>query len=101
MANRYTYANQKVQSETKKVYLESTIYPRILPTDNDIYIISGQGDRLDVLANKYYKDPTLWWIIATANNLNNATLSIEPGIQLRIPSNVPQIISNLQKINKQ
>jgi hypothetical protein len=55
---------------------------------------------LDILANKYYNDSSLWWIIAVANNLNDASLSIEPGIQMRIPSNVSKILNDLEKINK-
>jgi nucleoid-associated protein YgaU len=100
MANRYIYTNSKEQNETKTKYFESTIYPKVAPSDNDIYIITGQGDRLDLLSNKYYGDPKLWWIIATANNLNDATLAVAPGRQLRIPSNTSIIISNLEKINK-
>ena len=100
MSNRYTFARVLKTKETKKQYFESTIYPKIIPTDNDMYIISEQGDRLDVLAQKYYKDPSMWWIIATANNLNNASLSVEPGIQLRIPSDTSKIINQLQRINK-
>jgi hypothetical protein len=65
-----------------------------------MYIISQQSDRLDILANKYYNDSSLWWIIAVANNLNDASLSIEPGIQMRIPSNVSKILNDLEKINK-
>ena len=100
MSNRYTFARVLKTNETKQQYFESTIYPKIIPTDNDMYIISEQGDRLDVLAQKYYKDPSMWWIIATANNLNNASLSVEPGIQLRIPSDTSKIINQLQRINK-
>jgi hypothetical protein len=100
MANRYTYTNILKTSETKKNYLESTIYPKIKATDNDLYIISTQGDRLDLLANQYYGDRNLWWIIAVANNLNDASLSIEPGKQLRIPGNTSNILNDLEKINK-
>jgi hypothetical protein len=100
MANRYTYVNLKEQPDTKIKYLESTIYPKISASDNDIYIISGQGDRLDLLAQKYYNDPRMWWIIANANNLNDASLSIQPGRQLRIPTNTSIILRNLEKINK-
>jgi phage tail protein X len=100
MANRYIYTNSKEQKETKTKYFESTIYPKVSPSDNDIYIITGQGDRLDLLASKYYGDTRMWWIIATANNLNDATLAVEPGRQLRIPSNTSIILSNLEKINK-
>lgn len=99
MSNRYLYTNIK-ETKSKKRYLESTIYPKIAPTDNDIYIITEMGDRLDILANKYYQNPSMWWVIATANNLNDANFYIEPGTQLRIPSNVGKIMADLQKINK-
>ena len=100
MASRYNYSKIIRTSETKKNYLESTIYPKIKATDNDLYIISTQGDRLDLLANQYYSDRNLWWVIAVANNLNDASLSIEPGKQLRIPGNISNILNDLEKINK-
>ena len=78
----------------------STIYPKIKPSDDDLYIISESSDRLDILASKYYNDKTLWWIIATANNLNDASLSITPGTQMRIPSNLSSILNDFEKINK-
>lgn len=100
MADRYQYTNTISNKYTKKKYLGSIIYPKIKPNDNDLYIISQQSDRLDILANKYYGDSSLWWIIAVANNLNDASLSIESGIQMRIPSNVSKILNDLEKINK-
>ena len=100
MANRYSYSKILKTQDTNKQYLESTIYPKIKPTDNDLYIISEAGDRLDILANKYYNDKTKWWIIATANNINDATFYVEPGIQLRIPSDTNAVLNDLQKINK-
>jgi nucleoid-associated protein YgaU len=65
-----------------------------------MYVISVLGDRLDILALKYYGDQNLWWIIATANNLNDASLSIVPGTQMRIPSNLSRILNDFEKINK-
>jgi nucleoid-associated protein YgaU len=96
------YINNDVlkTKETKKQYLESTIYPIIRASDNDMYIISEAGDRLDLLANKYYGDQTKWWIIATANNINDATFYVESGIQLRIPMDTNKILNDLQNINK-
>jgi hypothetical protein len=100
MANRYRYATNLTTSNTKRKYLGSVIYPKIKPSDNDIYIISDSSDRLDVLALKYYNDQTLWWVISIANNLNDASYSIEPGKQLRIPSNLSAIMNDFEKINK-
>ena len=96
------YINSEVlkTKESKKQYLESTIYPIVKASDTDLYIISEKGDRLDLLANKYYGDQTQWWIIATANNINDATFYVEPGIQLRSPMNTNKILSDLQNINK-
>jgi hypothetical protein len=100
MANRYQYTNTLTTRGTKKRYLSSIIYPKIKPSDDDLYIISESSDRLDILASKYYNDKTLWWIIATANNLNDASLSITPGTQMRIPSNLSKILNDFEKINK-
>jgi hypothetical protein len=100
MANRYRYATNLTTTDTKRKYLGSVIYPKIKASDNDIYIISDSSDRLDVLALKYYNDQTLWWIIAIANNLNDASYSIEAGKQLRIPSNLNTIMNDFEKINK-
>ena len=99
MPNRYQYSTTLTNKYTNKKYLGSIIYPKIKPNNNDMYIISQQSDRLDILASKYYNDQSLWWIIAVANNLNDASLSIEPGIQMRIPSNVSKILNDLKKIN--
>jgi hypothetical protein len=100
MANRYTYSTIKTDSDSKKQYFASVIYPKIKANDDDLYIISEVTDRLDLLANKYYGDTSLWWIIAVANNINDASFYVTEGLQLRIPSNVSKILNDLEKINK-
>jgi len=98
--SRYTNSEKLQTKGSKKQYLESTIYPIVKASDTDLYIISEKGDRLDLLANKYYGDQTMWWIIATATNINNATFYVEPGIQLRIPVDITKVLTDLQNINK-
>ena len=100
MASRYSDITEFKTRFTNKRYLGSVIYPKIKPTDDDMYIISQESDRLDLLAYKYYGDNSLWWIIAVANNLNDGSLFIESGKQLRIPSNIGAIINDLRKLNK-
>jgi len=82
----------------KRVY-KTTQYPTIPLIDTDIIITSGETDFLDDLAYKYYGDPTLWWVIALANNIGKGRMSIEPGLQLRIPTEVSQIISKFIALN--
>lgn len=98
--DRYRSTKTITEPDTKKQYMESTIYPKVQASDNDFYIISDDGDRLDLLAYKYYNDVSMWWVIAVANNLNDANFYVEPGIQLRIPANIDKINNDLAKINK-
>ena len=51
----------------KKRYYKYLKYPEIPVDISDIYIITKIGERLDLLANQYYQDPDLWWIITKAN----------------------------------
>lgn len=100
MANRYTYTGILKESDTNRNYMASTIYPKIKPSDSDFYVITEETDRLDLLAKKYYNDPKMWWIIAVANNINDGNFYVEPGRQLRIPSNLSRILNDLERINK-
>ena len=96
---RYDNVNSK-KTDTGKTVLEMKIFPTIPKRDDDIYIITQETDRLDLLANQFYNDPKLWWVISHANSLNSADIGVEPGIQLRIPSDINAILYNLDKINK-
>lgn len=83
---------------TKKTIDKRMVYvPKILPdipeTPFDTFIATETGDRLDTLAFLYYKDSALWWIIAAANNIHNASLAFPDGTILRIPANPSQIIT--------
>lgn len=84
---RYSIASIN-RTETGKRYYGTTLPPTVSKTDTDIYIITGYGDRLDLIAFDYYGDASKWWVIASANPNSfsfNGSLAIEPGIQLRIP----------------
>ena len=96
--NRYqTIPTLKINN--KPVY-KTVKYPEIPLNEDDIYVTTVQGDRFDVLANQYYQDETLWWIISTANDsLPQNSLIIPEGIQLRIPSNPSNIINSYNTLN--
>lgn len=96
--NRYSNISRFSRYDGKQAFF-TTYYPEIPESDSDIYIITNETDYLDMLAYKYYQDPNLWVFIALANNIGKGRLSIEPGIQLRIPGNVSSIISEFNKAN--
>jgi hypothetical protein len=93
MASRYENNETKKIDDGRTVY-RSRIYPDIPLRDDDIYVATETGDRLDTLAYEYYNDASLWWIIATANNIHNAPFGLVDGTILRIPQNYIEILSN-------
>ena len=95
---RYSTTKQKLDKSGTRVY-STTYYPEIPIDNNDVFIISKEGDRLDNLAHKYYSDNTLWWVIAKANGIKGIS-ALRPGENLRIPLNIQKIIENFRNINK-
>ena len=93
MASRYERALTKKIFDGRTVY-RPKIYPNIPLRDDDIYVATETGDRLDTLANTFYGDSTLWWIIASANNIHGAKIAFEDGTILRIPQNYIEILRN-------
>ena len=97
---RYESTTVDKRWDGKRVY-RTTYYPVIVPQVDDIIVISNEGSYLDNLAFNYYGDPTLWWVIAVANNLGKGRMSIEPGLQLRIPNNVNKILDDFNNLNSE
>jgi len=95
---RYNYPKNTKIDDTGKTVYTSILYPKIVESNLDVYILSKVGDRFDLLAYKYYGDVTLWWIIAHANKIRG-TFYPQPGTQLRIPMSIDQINTDLQDIN--
>ena len=95
--NRYKSSSAK-RYDGKRVQLTTT-YPPIPISASDIYIIATDTDFLDSMAQKYYKDPTLWWIIARANGIAG-TIKAPTGSQMRIPVDIQSILSKFFTANQ-
>jgi hypothetical protein len=69
---------------------------------DDIYVYTVQGDRFDILAQQFYQDSSLWWVISIANAsiLNQSSLVIPGGIQIRIPASYVDVIRSFNSINQ-
>lgn len=96
---RYQNIPQERTSKGKRYYT-NVFYPEIPLSENDIWVITNQGDRLDLLAAQYYGDSTLYWVISSANEiLKQNSLFIPEGTQIRIPTNVGSIVTEYNAIN--
>lgn len=96
MDSRYENNEKKKTFDGKEV-LRTRIYPNIPLRDDDVYVMTETGDRLDTLAWQYYENPTFWWIIASANNIHDAPLGLKDGTILRIPQNYIAILNEFSK----
>ena len=85
MENRYSNISTILKIGKGRVY-DSVLLPNVDATDSDIVVITIQGDRLDLLANEYYQDPSMWWVIALKNDMTEIDISMKEGIVLRIPT---------------
>ena len=78
MSSRYSNRSGRVSK------YNTTIHKQVEERNSDIYVTTQSGDRLDLLAEKYYGDSSLWWFIGRVNNIS--TLNLEGGLVLRIPA---------------
>lgn len=93
---RYKQVKVKKDEDGNR-YRVSTTYPSDIPrSEDDLYIYVRGGERLDNLAAKYYKDTTLWWIIALANNIGKGSLFIPAATRIRIPHNTSEYIRKMR-----
>jgi hypothetical protein len=98
---RYEQNTILAEKFTNKTYYKNKLYPNIPISNEDIFVITTVGDRLDLLAYTYYKNPEYWWIISMANNnITKGSMFPQPGTQLRIPLNVNEVLRTFDELNK-
>ena len=90
------YTNTRQLQETYGNFINENVE---IVSENDIYIIPTIWDRLDLLAYTYYKDSSLYWVIASANALPGDSLIPPLGKQLRIPADVQNVQVSYTRIN--
>ena len=92
--------NIMYKTSSGKRYYKGKIYPDIPYSDTDEYIITTIGDRLDSIAYSYYNDAELWWVISVANNnITNGSMFPIPGTQLRVPTNINNVLNLFDQVN--
>ena len=101
--DRLNYIKKQRGTNGKRVF-KYIKYPKIPLSINDIYATTLVGDRLDLIANQFYKDVDLWWVITTANPsvIRRDSFNLKPGLQIRIPSpdRITNILKSFEQLNK-
>ena len=92
MATRYSRAPRSRGGKAYGTYFAGRVINRAFRAgvlDVTTYTVK-ESERLDIIAGEYYKDGTLWWIIAAASGIG-WNLQVPPGTQLIIPTDLGQI----------
>ena len=98
MANRYN-TSKILRDENGTRYLNRVEYPSIPIRDDDVFIRGVFGETFMNIANRFYQDKDLWWIIARANNQGDSIYTV-PGKEYRIPQNITLILQELEQLNR-
>jgi len=93
--HRYLYSKKTTNGRYK-----TPTYPSFPMKATDLYVFSREGDRLDLLSNEFYGDPRYWWVIADANHIGKGSFAVEPGLQLRIPKPIDNLMTDLEEAEK-
>jgi len=99
MNYRYQNIKDTKNGQEGSLFYTNNIYPDIPITNEDSYVITVLGDRLDLLAFDFYGDTSYWWVIASANALSGDSLYLEPGSQIRIPASLSSVLSQYRYEN--
>ena len=103
MSSRLNFI-QKQKGTNGKMVRKYIKYPKISLSVDDIYATTLISDRLDLIANQFYNDVDLWWVIATANPdvIRRDSFNLKPGLQIRIPSpnRITNILKSFEQLNK-
>lgn len=70
--------------------------PDILDGVDTVEHVLQAGERLDVVAWKYYGDSEYWWVVAIANRIMDP-FSLTVGTRLRIPLDAKSILDKVQR----
>lgn len=101
------YLNTRITSTEEKngrmsfPYYQTTKYPEIPFSTSDIYAITTEGDRLDLLSQQFYGNTVYYWVIAAANPnlINQGSLFITPGTEIRIPVDLSPVLNSFASLN--
>jgi hypothetical protein len=81
-------------------FWDTLVLPDPVSRQDDIIHVVSQTDRIDLIADRYYQDAGLWWVIAWANNLDILPTDLNEGAQIRIPSKSFVVTELLRKATR-
>jgi len=100
---RYTSMPVTTTQDNPKRRFINVKYPDIPRDFSDTYVYTTQGDRYDILAQSYYGNSSLWWIISRAipsQPLDSIYPTVGSQIRIPSPSRIPTILGTFENLNR-
>ncbi len=85
ISRRSRYASSILFTDGSEEFLGGRPPIDSIPKPDDRFHTVVDGDRLDLLSERYLGRAELWWVIADYNE-TEWPIELQPGIALRIPS---------------
>ena len=85
MANTNRYRNCSILELDGTRYLGTRKFGEYERRPDDVFHTIREGDQIDLLADHYFGDPKLWWIIADYNGIAFPLELPAHGTVIRIP----------------
>ena len=87
MLSRYKY-NRAILEKDGTSYLETSTPIEIPIRDDDTFyeVNTVTHNRLDLISSAYYGTPELWWVLASASDIEDP-LNVPIGTVIRVPNN--------------
>ena len=82
-SSRLRFADLRIIDEI--TFWDIVDLPTFVPSDKDIRHTVQGFDRIDLIADKYYQDPALWWVVAWANDIEIVPTELNENDILIIP----------------
>jgi nucleoid-associated protein YgaU len=83
--SRYYRVGEYIARDTRGNYNKVKRMRRINKLDKALTYVVKEGDRLDLLAYRFYGDPTKFWLICDANQPMFPFELMDPGRRIIIP----------------
>jgi nucleoid-associated protein YgaU len=84
----YDGISAEIEGTRQKVVVFGLMVEAVVPdaTDELYRVPAGGESRLDLISQKFYGVPDLWWVIALVNNMLDPLVGATTGQNIRIPA---------------
>jgi len=90
--------NRYINLEGSEIAVNSYIYKAVVDGSLQFEeMTTVEGDRLDLIAHKYYSNANYWWVIASASGIG-WWLQVPSGVDLKIPLSIEQVEKVIERI---